>query len=346
MFQGKKLALSTVVAAALFALSVPASAGLPESIYRVDPEYREAAAGMVATYTTLEQVESFNRNNPGLLRFAENERPDSITSCKSYDGYEVEISLYLPQDLRPDEKVPMIFYTPGGGYLFRIAYYNALKYRLLSDELRVAVAVPRYRLSQEKAFPAALEDSYAALLDLHDRADSFKIDSDNIIVAGESAGGGLAASLALLNRDRNALPLKGQVLIAPMLDKNTGKPGTYPPHTGEIVWDAPSNIFAWQMYAGKGDVSETYMSYFSPAQAEDLSDLPPAFIYTGDLDLFAAEDIRYALKLLEQGNTAELHLIPGLFHLFDLANPAAEKTLRFKEDMYRFIKEHFAQENN
>jgi len=177
-----------------------------------------------------------------------------------------------------------------------------------------------YRLCPETPFPGPQQDNYAALLWLAERGDELGIDPNRIVVMGESAGGGLAASLAIMARDRKGPKLAGQVLIYPMLDWRTGGPhDRYKNrHTGEFIWTREKNRYGWEALRGDYQVRDERKGWFSPSVAEDLSGLAPAYISTGALDLFLDEDLDYARRLVDCGVQTELHVYPGAIHAFEL----------------------------
>ncbi len=139
----------------------------------------------------------------------------------------------------------------------------------------------------------------------------------------ESAGGGLAAALALLVRDRGEFTLAFQHLIYPMLDDRTCTTKDPHPYTGEFVWTAHNNHFGWSSLLGHEPGLEGVSPYVAPARATDLAGLPPTFISTGSLDLFLEEDMDYAQRLLRAGVPVEFHIYPGGFHAFNVAPGAA-----------------------
>lgn len=181
-----------------------------------------------------------------------------------------------------------------------------------------------YRLAPETPFPGPQEDNYAALLWLVANAASLGVDPRRIVLMGESAGGGLAASLALMVRDRfhtgHPPKLAGQVLVYPMLDWRTGGPDDLYAnrHTGEFIWTREKNRFGWEALRGGYGVDDACKGWFSPALADDLAHLPPAYISTGALDLFLDEDLDYARRLIDAGVPTELHVYPGAIHAFDV----------------------------
>jgi acetyl esterase/lipase len=185
-----------------------------------------------------------------------------------------------------------------------------------------------YRLAPENVFPGGLEDCYAALLWVYSQAQQINIDVSRIAVGGESAGGGLAAGLALLARDRGVVPIAFQMLIYPMLDDHTGVATVANPNAGEFVWTAGSNRFCWTSLLGHEPGGPGISAYAAPARAGELRGLPPAFIAVGALDLFVDESIQYAHRLIRAGVATELHIYPGAVHGFDLV-PTAQVTIAF-----------------
>jgi acetyl esterase/lipase len=182
-----------------------------------------------------------------------------------------------------------------------------------------------YRLAPENPFPAPQEDNYAGLLWLAEHADELNVDPVRIVVMGESAGGGLAASLAQMARDRGGPRLAGQVLIYPMLDWRTGGPDDRwnNAHTGEFIWTHTKNQFGWTSLRGDYRPADHRKGWFSPALAEDLAGLAPAYIATGSLDLLLDEDLDYARRLIDAGVPCELHVYPGAIHAFEMVPDTA-----------------------
>jgi triacylglycerol lipase len=187
-----------------------------------------------------------------------------------------------------------------------------------------------YRLAPEHPFPAPLEDCYAGLAWTAAHADELGIDRERIVIVGQSAGGGLAAGLALLVRDRAEIPLCYQLLIYPMIDdRNTSTSS----QLVTKVWTREANLLGWRCYLGHepgvGDVSP----YAAAARAEDLRGLAPAFIGVGTLDVFRDENIEYAQRLLAAGVPTELHVYPGAPHGFEGLAPQAAVSQQFLRDI-------------
>lgn len=214
---------------------------------------------------------------------------------------------------------PAILYIHGGGMVAGRADSTLDDKPKLALEHGCVVVSVDYRLAPETPFPGPQEDSYAALLWLVANAEELGVDPSRVIVMGASAGGGLAASLALMLRDRGGPQLAGQVLIYPMLDWRTGSDACpyRNRHTGEFIWTREKNQFGWEALRGNYRPDDHRKGWFSPVLAEDLSNLPPAYIATGALDLFLDEDLAYARRLIDEGVPTEVHVYPGAIHGFE-----------------------------
>ena len=226
--------------------------------------------------------------------------------------------------------LPCIYAIHGGGYITGDAKLLEFVHRPLVAALGCALIAVDYRLAPEIAFPGAIEDCYAGLKWTVEHAEHLGIDVNRLGVMGESAGGGLAAALALLVRDRGEYRLAFQHLIYPMLDDRTGSIAEPHPSAGEFVWSRQNNRFAWTALLGHEPGLEGVSPYAAAARATDMTCLPPAFISCGALDLFAEEDIEYARNLLHAGVPTELHVYPRAVHGFDLVpgNALADAAIR------------------
>jgi triacylglycerol lipase len=221
--------------------------------------------------------------------------------------------------------LPAILHIHGGGYMLGQPEMNDAENRHRCADLRCAIFSVEYRLAPETPHPGPLEDCYAALRYLHSHADGLRIDPARIGIMGESAGGGLAAALALLARDRGEFAIAFQHLIYPMLDDRTCVAADPHPFTGEFIWTRAYNLAGWSCLLGAAPGGENVSPYAAAARATDLSRLPPCYIATGALDLFLDENLEYARRLTRAGVPLELHVYPGAFHAFQL-NPEARVT--------------------
>ena len=243
----------------------------------------------------------------------------------------VEVFLFVPAERRGSGAV---LHIHGGGMILgSVATFQAGP-ATLAQNLGVPVASVEYRLAPEHPFPAPQEDCYAALAWLAGEAEALGADPAKLVITGESAGGGLAAAVALMARDRGGPALAGQVLTYPMLDHRTGGPDCRykNPGVGEFVWTPEGNQIGWTALKGDYGVDDERKGWFSPALAEDLSSLPPTWIGTGSLDLFFDEDLDYARRLVAAKVPVELHSYPGAIHGFNMVAEAAISR-RFAADM-------------
>lgn len=214
--------------------------------------------------------------------------------------------------------LPVIYHIHGGGFVAGTADQGDMSNGPLAIELNCAIVSVDYRLAPETAFPGPIEDCYAGLAWVFANAAEQGFDTARIGVMGESAGGGLAAALALLARDRGQYPLAFQQLIYPMLDDRNGSGAEPHPFVGEYIWTPEKNRFGWEALLGHAPGGADVSPYAAPARAADLSGLPPTFLYTGALDLFLEENLDYARRLARAGVPVEFHLFPGAFHAFEL----------------------------
>lgn len=244
---------------------------------------------------------------------------------------EVPLLVYSPRRAAPAR--PVILHMHGGGFVGGTVAGSQGRNCELAIGLGVVVVSVDYALAPEHPFPAAIEDCYAALSWVVRSGAGIGADPDRVILKGESAGGGLAAALAILARDRGEFRPVFQHLTYPMLDDRTGRDVAADPYAGEFIWTAASNRFGWDALLGPMAHGKTVSPYAAPARETDFSGLPPAYIMTGALDLFAREDIRYAQELIRAGVAVELHVYPGACHGFD-AVQSASVSVRARESSW------------
>jgi acetyl esterase/lipase len=225
---------------------------------------------------------------------------------------------------------PAILHIHGGGFVAGTADEVIPKLQRLAQEHNCVIVTVDYRLAPETRFSGSLADNYAALLWLHRSARSLGVDPSRIAVAGESAGGGHAAMLAIAARDRGEVPIAFQLLIYPMLDDRTGSSRPVPPYIGAYIWGPASNRFGWSSLLGVPAGSPAVPAGAVPARAESVAGLPPAFIGVGSIDLFVAENMEYARRLINSGVPTELCVVPGAYHGFDIIAPNAPTSVQFR----------------
>lgn len=230
----------------------------------------------------------------------------------------VGVRLYRPEGA--SGRSPALLWIHGGGYVIGDAAQDDVLCRRFARELGATVASVDYRLAPEHPYPAPVEDCYSALTWL---AALPSVDPARVAVGGASAGGGLAAALALLTRDRGRIDLAAQLLVYPMIDDRTVS-RTDLDNPGHRLWNQSSNRFGWRAYLGDADPQVAV-----PARREDLAGLPPAWIGVGTLDLFHDEDLAYAERLRDAGVPCEVLVVDGAFHGFDGIAPKADVSQSF-----------------
>ncbi|WP_375397277.1 alpha/beta hydrolase [uncultured Sphingomonas sp.] len=253
---------------------------------------------------------------------------------------DVRLRLYRPDDLATN--APIVMHVHGGGFLFGTAELGDPRNRDWARTLGCAIASIDYRIAPETPYPGALEDCYAVLEWLHANAAGLGLDTRRIAIRGESAGGGLAAGLALLARDRGGPEILFQLLIYPMIDDRTCTSDEPNPFAGQFIWDRASNAFGWKSWLGREPGAPDIPYHAAPARASDLSGLPPTFIGTAALDVFIDENLDYARRLIRAGVPTEVYVAPGAFHGFDAMAPAATVSRIFTERCQDALRRAFA----
>lgn len=241
-------------------------------------------------------------------------------TISGHEGADIVVTVF--QQIGRTGTGPGIYHTHGGGMIIgdRWTGVTAL-FDWIVQYNAVAVSV-EYRLAPEFPDPYPVEDCYAGLVWTSDHATELGIDPDRLLIAGGSAGGGLAAGVALLARDRGGPSLCGQLLMYPMIDDRDDSVSTTQ-IDGVGVWDRVSNITGWDALLGDRRGTDAVSIYAAPARALDLSGLPPAFIDCGSAEVFRDEDVAYASAIWAAGGQAELHVWPGGFHGFESFAPQA-----------------------
>lgn len=236
------------------------------------------------------------------------------------DGRQIRIRIYRP--LHEAANMPGMLWLHGGGYALGIPELNTGMYKNLIAARDCVIVAPEYRLSIDAPYPAALHDAYDALLWMKNNAASLGIRDDQLMVGGESAGGGLSAALALYARDLGEANLAFQMPLYPMIDDRMQ--GESAQNNNAPIWNSDSNEWAWKLYLGELYGRDDLPPYAAAARTTYYAGLPPAVTFAGDLEPFRDETIRYVENLRAAGVSAEFELYPGCYHAFDLICPKAE----------------------
>ncbi len=239
------------------------------------------------------------------------------------DGARIPMSVFTPTRTGTAAPAPCVYWIHGGGMVMGDRYSQIDIPLEWLDRFGAVVVTVDYRLAPEATGTTLVEDCYHGLLWTAGHADELGIDPSRIIVAGTSAGGGLAAGVTLMARDRATPAIAAQMLIYPMLDHRNATTSSHQ-YAGEPgVWTREMNAFGWRSVLG--DLApDAVPGYLSPALATDLTGLPTTYIDAGTAEVFRDEDVAYATRIWAAGGQAELHVWAGGFHGFDALYPHAQ----------------------
>ncbi|RSL63303.1 hypothetical protein CEP53_004486 [Fusarium sp. AF-6] len=307
--------------------------GMAAAALSYDPEYLAAVSALPPTERPDTFADVFELRNfteaalYNILRILPT--PKGITETKieytSLDNTTVSLYHFTSKEITDASRPgPAIVYAHGGGGIScSVETYAPQIARYVADT-GITFFTVDYRLAPEHPAPAAVEDVFAGLKYISSHAAELNIDPKRIAVMGDSAGGGLAAGAALMARDKNLdPPLAKQILVYPMLDDRTKLPKGSPLEPF-LIWKTSDNKQAWNAILGD-EAGKEYADvsiYAAPGRAKDLSDLPSTYVEVGGLDLFRAEDLSYASRIAAEDVEVELHLWPGLPHVYEVASEA------------------------
>ena len=320
---------------------------------RVDPELIAA----------LKNFENFKRNCPtlsdipGTRRMLDKASEAMRAGAETIEGVitkEIhvpgpgdapEVAICIHQPANTPEPLPTILWIHGGGYILGNMNQDELFAKTLVKALQCKTVCVEYRLAPEHPFPAPLDDCYAVLKWIATHSAELGVDKSRIAVGGGSAGGGLAAGLALLARDRGEVGIIFQLLVQSMIDDRTiAAVSRKNPDT--LVWGREDNRIGWRSYLGLEPGGKGVSPYASPCRAVNLTGLPPAFITVGELDLFLNENMDYAQRLTEAGVSTELHVYPGGYHGFHRSAPNAQVSKRCNAEIENALRRAFLRESH
>ncbi|MFE3271147.1 alpha/beta hydrolase [Streptomyces sp. NPDC059215] len=261
-------------------------------------------------------------NVPTVAQLAEDGRfhVEEMTAPGPEGAPDVSLLVIRPKTLKGSR--PIIYHAHGGGLMMGNNRYGIDPVLEWAAELDLVVVSVEYRLAPEHPFPAGTEDAYAGLVWTAQHAQELSGDPRRIILAGGSAGGTIAAALALLARDRGEVGVLGQLLMYPMLDNRNETVSSHQ-MLGLGIWDRVSTQTGWSAWLGNTAADSDVSPYAVPGRAQDLSGLAPTFLEVGSAETFRDEVVAFAGRLWEASGDAELHVWPGAFHAFDFLSPQA-----------------------
>ena len=285
---------------------------------RIDPESRPPLEQLLQAipggFNSIPDVEQRRAAVAGMMASATAGLPPNenvVTEDRVVPGPEgapdVPIRIYRPVGTTGD--LPGIFFIHGGGMVIGSIEGEDIVAARVCEEVGAVVVSTGYRKAPEHAYPAQLNDCYAALTWTAKNVADLGIDASRLAVYGGSAGGNLTIAVAMTARDKGFPELSFMMPLYPMIDDRNVTPSSH--EVSDIgIWDRGGNVEAWEWFLGGAPADQ----YAAPARAEDLSGLPPAFIDVGELDLFRDEDIAFAARLVQAGVPTEFHLYSGAYH--------------------------------
>jgi acetyl esterase len=249
---------------------------------------------------------------------------------------DVPVRIFRPRDA--DAPLPVVLWIHGGGFTLGSVDLDANGAAQVAAECGALVASVEYRLAPENPYPAGLEDCYAVLCWVAANAARLGGDGERLVVSGESAGGGLAAAVSLLARDRRGPAVRHQFLFVPELDDRLDTPSMLA-YTDTPVWHRDNAILSWTQYLGELAGTDDVPAYAAPGRCKDLSGLPSACVVVCEFDPLRDEGLAYAAALAQAGVSVELRLYPGTFHGSTLIGTAAisQRMTRDKLDTFRRV---------
>jgi len=260
------------------------------------------------------------------------------------DGTMLRLTVYAP--IKRKFNAPGLLYMHGGGYGLGVPEMNEKLFGLLMEETNCVIVSPDYTLSVEKPYPAAIDDCYLALLWMKKNHLNYMINPNQLMVGGDSAGGGLTAALSLMARDKNEVNIAFQMPLYPMIDDRMNTKSAT--NNDDPVWNSKDNELAWKLYLGDLFGTKDVPYYAAPARAQNLKNLPPTLTYVGSVEAFLDETINYVERLKLQGNNVTFKVFAGGYHAFDILSDKTEIGLAAKNfllENFKFATKNYFKEN-
>lgn len=259
--------------------------------------------------------------------------------------YRMKLLILQPENRTHGEKSPGVLWIHGGGYVTGMAgMVHMSQAKKLVEKYGATVISPEYRLSGKAPYPAALFDCHYALAYLKEHAEKLGVRADQLMVGGESAGGGIAAALCMYEKDVGGINIAFQMPLYPMLDNedtDTSRNNHAP------VWNTKRNHYGWSRYL-RGLNGQNIPEYASPARRKDYSGLPPAYTFVCTTEPFYAETVAFIEELRRAGVIAEMDVYPNLFHAFDMLMPhlkaSRQASKAFERHFEYAVKNYFSKQ--
>lgn len=257
------------------------------------------------------------------------------------DGGKLRVCIYKPKNAH-EEELPGLLWLHGGGYALGMPEMDENFIKNFIEKTDCVVVAPDYRLSVDEPYPAALDDSYAALLWMKHNTKKLGIRSNQLMVGGDSAGGGLTAALTLYVRDKGNVNIAFQLPMYPMIDDRMITPSSinnYAP-----IWNSDLNYKGWKYYLADKFETDNVPKYAAAARETDYSSLPPTCTFVGSLEPFRDETIAYIDHLKEAGVQTYFNVYQGCYHGFDQLgdkSKVSSEATKFLLDTFQYATENF-----
>lgn len=286
--------------------------------YAYDPDFLPALGQIptVGDYSTAEKIQAMRATRLETQQLPPH-RSDVLRQDRTVPASgsqpAVPLRIYTPAAAARGAR-PCVYEIHGGGFMFGTLDMMDPWCESIAAALDAVVVSVDYRLAPEHPFPAGIDDCHAGLRWTADHVAELGIDPARIAIAGQSAGGGLAAGLALKARDEGGPAICFQLLEIPELDDRLDTPSMLA-FQDTPFWNRPNAVWSWKHYLGPGHHG-TPSIYAAPARAtvDQLKGLPPAYVSTMEFDPLRDEGIRHAAAMLAAGVSVELHNYAGTFH--------------------------------
>ncbi len=258
---------------------------------------------------------------------------EKLSIKSNHGGPDIRVRIYRPEN--NTDKLPVMLYLHGGGYAIGNPEQVADVLKEFIAKRPCVIVAPGYRNSQTKPYPAAFNDCYDTLLWIRDNADIINIDTNKLMVAGRSAGGGLTAAVTLKARDTKDVNIAFQMPIYPMIDDRHQNESS---QFESPVWGKAANHLGWELYLKDlHQQNKAIPNYAAPARNTDYADFPPTFTFVGGIDPFRDETIAY-VEALERANIhVKFKLFEGCYHAFETVAPkkqVAKDAMNFMYEGY------------
>lgn len=309
----------------------------------INPEIRRAGR-IVRKVFRYKSKDTFVRMQGMLNKVRRLMRPRDLQfeeqRIKTPSNPDLRLCLIKAKEPKPDAVGLLWFH--GGGYGLGAPEQDVGFFRRFINTANCVIVSPDYRLAIDAPYPAALDDCYAALLWMQQHAKELGIRDDQLFVGGDSAGGGLAAAVSLLARDKGEVNIAFQMPLYPMLDDRMITPSSK--ENDAPIWDSISNEVGWKMYLGELYGTEDIPAYAAAARAKDFSNLPPTYTFVGDIEPFHDETKQYIADLQAAGVEAEIDVYEGCFHAFETMcpkKPIAQRAIQKYTEKFQYAAENY-----